>query len=369
MNKIFTKFIFFGFLFLGFQLRAQDAVWLSNTPPESMEEMVKTSGMHRLSALDSKKTKGKQKRGSGEGKYGNVKKDSSQSNKPKNTAKGGKRSYRPATKYIQWIRKGNSVHDSKYICLNKETDYTVSLLSPEGKNEKIELIKDKNCFLKFELKEEGYYNAYLKIKKGMGDTLYINIAKAELLNHSCRNGHHKKLEARPVRTYPEITDLEVIRKRNPHENYHYFSTSGDQETYQVLYLNKPVKGVNITFNTEMGWSKSMVTDENGEFNIQFIQDYFSKWKELNKREIFYYMLRADYTINQNISYKGKDYQYIHYTLTMSDGYHPSKTMYSSMVWALIVFVITLIVSIAGIFIYKERRKRPYKEIEFNESNN
>jgi len=369
MNKILKNSIILSFFFLGYQLKAQDAVWLSNTPPESMEEMVKTSGMHRLSALDIKKTKGKPKRESGESKYSSAKKDSIQKNKPKKAVKNGKRPYRPSTKYIQWIRKGNSILDSKYICLDKKTDYQLSLLSPMGKKEKIELIKSETCFVKFELKEEGYYNAYLKIKKGTGDTLHINIAKAELLSHSCRNGHHKKLEARSVRTYPEITEFEVIRVRKPYENYHYFTTSGDNETYKVLYLGKPVQGVKVTLNTEKGWSKSFFTNEMGIFSTEFIQDYFSKWKELNKREIFYYMLRADYTIKKDVSYKDKHYNYIHYTLTMSDGYHPSKTMYSSMVWALIVFVITLIVSISGIFFYKERRKRPYKEIEFNESNN
>ncbi len=368
MNNRFKNIILLGLLFSGIQLKAQDAVWLSNTPPESMEEMVKTSGMHRLPALDFRKSRGKPKE-DGKGKYSKVKKDSVQKKRPENPAKGGKRSYRPATKYLQWIRKGNSVQDSRYICLDKGTDYDIFLLSPKGKKEKIELIKGKTCFAGFELNEEGYYNAYLQIRKGMGDTLYINIAKAELLSHSCRNGHHKNLEARPVRTYPEIVDFEVIRERKPHENYHYFTTSGDNETYKVLYLGKPVTDVKVTVNTEKGWSKSLFTDEKGEFSIQFIQDYFSEWKELNKREIFYYMLRADHTVKKDISYKDKDYHYIHYTLTMSDGYHPSKTMYSSMVWALIVFVITLIVSIAGVFFYKERRKRPYKEIEFNESNN
>ncbi len=357
-------------LFLMQPVVAQETIWLSNTPPESMQKMVKTSGMHRLSAIDSKKLRGKPDNGNKkkEDQYKKIKTDSTQKGRPQTTAKGGKKSYRPSTKYLQWIRKGNSIQNAKYICLDDETDYELTLMSPEGNKEKIEIVTDSICYAKFELNEEGYYNTYLTIKKAVGDTLHVSIAKAELLNHSCRNGHHKRLEARPVRTYPEVTDFEMIRNRNPHEDYHYFTSSGSEEVFKVIYDGKPRSGVKVTLNTEKGWSKTFFTDENGEINAQFIQDYFSKWQELNSREIYYYMLKADYTTEKDIHFKGKDYSYVHYTLTMSDGYHPARTMYASMVWGLIVFLIALIASVAGIFIYKERRKRPYKEIKFNESN-
>ena len=351
---------------------AQEAVWFSNTPPASMEKSVKTNGMHRLSTLETKRRDARPKSGNKKPKseYNKVTKDSTKKRDAKNAGEKSKRSYGPPPKkYIQWLRKGSSVNDAKYICLTDSTDYQLTLMSPEGEKEDIELVKNKTCYAKFELNEEGYYNAYLIIKKDLGDTLHINIAKAELLNHSCRNGHHKKLEARPVNYYPEITDFEMIRQRNPHEDYHYFTSSGDTETYKAFFEGKPLAGVKVKLNTEKGWSKTLFTNENGELNAEFIQDYFSKWRELNKREIYYYMLEADYTLKKDIHYKGKDYAYIHYTLTMSDGYHPSRTMYASMVWGLIVFLITMVVSIAGIYIYKERRKRPYKEIKFNESNN
>jgi len=371
MIKIIQNIVVFIFLFFGFQINAQDAIWLSNTPPVSMEKKVKTSGMHRLSAIDSKKLRGKPDNGNKKkgDQYKKIKTDSTQKGRPQTTVKGGKKSYRPSTKYLQWIRKGNSIQNAQYICLDDKTDYELTLMSPEGNKEKIEIVTDSICYAKFELNEEGYYNTYLTIKKAVGDTLYVNIAKAELLNHSCRNGHHKRLEARPVRTYPKIIDFEMIRSRNPHEDYHYFTSSGSEEVFKVIYDGKPRSGVKVTLNTEKGWSKTFVTDENGEINAQFIQDYFSKWQELNNREIYYYMLKADYTTKKDIHYKGKDYSYVHYTLTMSDGYRPARTMYASMVWGLIVFLIALIASVAGIFIYKERRKRPYKEIKFNESNN
>ena len=362
---------FLIFLIFSQPVVAQEAVWLSNTPPASMEKEVKTNGMHRLSTLESKKTSGRPNTGNKKVKseYNKVTKDSTKKRDNKSASKKSKRSYGPPPKkYIQWLRKGSSIDDAEYICLNDSTDYQLTLISPEGEKEDIELVKNKTCYAKFELNEEGYYNAYLIIKKDLGDTLHINIAKAELLNHSCRNGHHKKLEARPVNYYPEITDFEIIRQRNSHEDYHYFTSSGKTETYKAIFDGKPLAGVKVKINTKKGWSITQYTNEDGELNAEFIQDYFSKWRELNTREIYYYMLEADYTLKKNIHYKGKDYTHIHYVLTMSDGYHPSRTMYASMLWGLIVFIITMVVSIAGIFIYKERRKRPYKEIKFNESN-
>ncbi len=347
----------------GWSINAQDIIWLSNTPPDFMKDRIKTSGMHRFSALKSDRRSGKPSEK--EHKYNKFKSDSTK--KGKRSKKESRASYYGSgTQYVQWIRQGSSVENARYICLDDSTDYTLMLMSPTSEKSNIEMVKSKACYLKFAMPDEGYYNAYLIVKKTQGDTLHINIAKVELLNHSCRNGHHKKLEARPVMHYPEITDFEVIRKRHPYEDFHYFSSSGDEETYQALFNGKPVEGVKITMNTEKGWSKTVYTDKEGKVNIQFLQDYFSKWQELNGRKVYYYLLEADYTVNKETEYKGKVYPYVHYTLSMSDGYHPARTMYASMVWGLIVFLLVTVVSIAGIFIYKERRKKPYKELQFDE---
>lgn len=359
MYRVVKKLILIILLFFALQVVAQEPIWLSNQPPKTMEKEVKASGMHRYSSLQRSTRKAKVT--SGSEKY--KKSEKTNSKKAKNSYK------RSSTKYVQWLRKGNSIKDATYICLPDSIDYQLKLISPTGQEEPISLEQNKACYVKFELNEEGYYNAYLILKNGTQDTLYVNIAKAELLSHSCRNGHHKKLEARPVQYYPEITEFEIIRLRHPHEDYHYFASSGDTETFKALMNGKPLPGVKITINTEKGWSKTGFTDKNGEFKIQFLQDYFSNWQELNKRKTHYYMLEADYIQPKDNQYKGKNYKYTHYILTMSDGYRPSRTMYASMVWGLIVFLTALIISIAGIFFYKERRKRPYKEIKFDESNN
>lgn len=356
-------------LFLSHQSLAQKAIWLSNSAPPNMVKEVKATGMHRYSSLKGKKRGARKnsKTNKDKSKYNKTVTDTTKIRPNNKKGKKSKKSYRPAVKYLHWIRKGSSIKDAEYICLDDSSDYELTMISPKGKKEKIELVKDNICYTKFELNEEGYHNAYLIIKKNAGDTLHINVAKAELLSHSCRNGHHKKLESRPVEFYPEITDFEMIRIRHPHEDYHYFAASGNIETYRVMLKGEPLKGVKVTINTEKGWSKTLYTNENGEINTQFIQDYFSSWQELNNRKIYYYMIEANFTLKKDINYNGNTYPFTNYTLTMSDGYRPSRTMYASMVWALVVFLTVIVVSSAGILIYKERRRRPFKEITFSES--
>ncbi|MEN8188013.1 MAG: hypothetical protein ABFR05_12865, partial [Bacteroidota bacterium] len=168
MNKVIKNTIFICFLLFGFQINAQDAIWLSNTPPKSMEKSVETYGMHRLSVLKAKRRGGKSNsRGDKERSgYNKTVKDSAKKGDRKSTDKKGKKPYRPTPKkYIQWLRKGSSVRDAKYTCLDEKSDYDLTLMSPEGKEEDVEVVKDSICYAKFELNEEGYYNAYLIIKE------------------------------------------------------------------------------------------------------------------------------------------------------------------------------------------------------------
>ncbi len=364
MKKNFKIIGWLAVFIISGRLYAQETIWLSNIPPDYLVNEVKPNGMHRLSSVQIKENKSK------EDEKQNKKKRAYREDtmaKQYGGKKGGRRNY-GGSSIVHWIRKGNSVKESQYVCLTDSDDYKLALMSPSGENANIEIGIDKGCYVKFGLKDEGYYNAYLIKKTPLGDTLHVNIAKVELLNHSCRNGHSKKLESRPVNYYPEITDFEVIRLRKPHSDFHYFTSSGEEVKYKAIFEGKAVENVKITINTEKGWSKILASDANGELSYQFIQDYFTKWQELNSRTIYYYLLKAEYTLEIDNSYKGQNYKYIYYTFTMSDGYRPARTMYASMVWGLVVFLTIFIISIAGVFIYKERRKKPYKEISFDESN-
>jgi len=175
------------------------------------------------------------------------------------------------------------------------------------------LTEGKIAFLTYASKEEGYYNGYLILKQVSNDTLYVNIAKAEMLNHSCRNGHKNVRKKIGPNVYSETIPAEIVRKRNSSENFHYFALSGDKIDYQFLLDGKPVENARLSFNTQTGWQKILLTDENGISTFQILQDYFSSWQELNNRKVYDYVIFGEITLPETGNYKGEDYSYVHYT--------------------------------------------------------
>ncbi len=328
-------YFFLIILLYSIDLKASDQpVWLSNVPPADQEKSVSAYGMHRLCSM-------KGRRGSGND-----------------------------IRIIQWVRKGNTVEGSDYISLTDTASYQTFVFSPGRKRVMSKLLNmHGKSVLEFVDNEEGYYNAYLIVNKMSGDTLYVDVAKAELLSHSCRNGHKNVRKAVKPKIFPGFVPFEIIRKRKLNENFHFFISSGDQFTYQTLLNGKPVPGVPITLCTKKGWCKREITNKKGEAEFRFIQDYFTHWGEINKRKIYYYLIYSEYTIEESSEYQEQPYRFIHYSTTLSDGYFPAKTMYLSMVWGLIVFVVSLILIVAGIIIFRERRKKPYKEYTFDERAN
>ncbi len=345
MEKLKNLFLLMFLVFIGIQLQAQEQepIWLSNQPPKKIAKKFKTAGMHRYCAF---RQKGDDERG--RNRHGTWGED---------------------TDYVQWVRKGGSIEKAKYFVPSDQYDIKVAMKDPLQKDAKIELIKEKDySYLKFNLGQEGRYNAYLILSKPENnDTLVINIAKAELYSHSCRNGHSKKIINRPVKFYPDITDFEIIRIRKSDESLHHYTRAGDSETYQVLYKGKPAPDVSVKVYTQKGWVKTLKTDKEGKVKVDFIQDYFSKLQEFNRRKTYYFMVQADLISNDSIQYKGKTYHNIHYITTVSDGYRPWRLMYKSKVWGLIIFLSIMIITGVGVFIYRERRKKPYKEITFEEN--
>lgn len=304
---------------------AENSIWFSNKPP-SDDKRSAPNGMHGLSAV--------------RGKRGMM--------------------------FIkQWLRDGYNPHTSKYISLTDTNNFEFYIYSPKGKGDVGEF--NNNC-LSYASKEEGYYNGYMVLKYVSNDTLYVDIAKAEMLNHSCRNGHVNERKKIGPDIYPKTIPAEIIRKRNSTEDFHYFASSGDKIDYQFIIDGKPVEGATLAFNTQKGWQKVLFTNEDGISTFQIIQDYFSSWQELNSRKIYYYVIFGKATITQNGIYDGHNYSFIKYTTSLSDGYRPAKTMYMSMFWAFVIFTLTVILTIGGIFIYKIKRNKVYKEVRFDEKN-
>ena len=328
-----SEYTFISVLLISFflftPLAAQEISWFSNMPPDGEKNIV-TNGMHRLSS---------------------------------------KKGKRGQSSIIQWLRKGTSPEESAYISISEEDEVEFYLFSPSKKQIEGKLISKKGkSFFSYVSKEEGYYNGYLIQKEITRDTLNISIAKSELLNHSCRNGHKLVRGIVGPHLYPNIIPAEIKRKREFTEDLHYFATSSDKVEYQFLVNGEPVEGANLTLVTQKNWNKTLTTDKEGNSTFQFIQDYFSSWQELNNREIYNYLIYSEVTLPEKGNYKGSEYSYIHYTTSLSDGYRPAKTMYMSMFWALVLFILTVVVIVSGVFIYRLRRFKVHKEIKLDEKN-
>ncbi|MDD3721440.1 MAG: hypothetical protein PHW92_02985 [Lutibacter sp.] len=320
--------VFLVCLFLIQPVVAQEISWFSNMPPKGEKKIV-TNGMHRLSSI-----KGK----------------------------------RGQSSIIQWLRIGTNLENAAYIQIPDSEDFDFQLFSPSKKQVEEKLItKGGKSFFSYANKEEGYYNAYLTHKEVLGDTLNITVAKSEMLNHSCRNGHKLVRGIVGPHIYPEIIPVEIKRKRIFAEDLHYFTTSSDEVEYQFLVNGKPAEGASLTLVTQKNWNKTLKTNKEGKTTFQFIQDYFSSWQELKNREIYYYLLYGEIIVPEQGIYKGSAYSYVHYTTSLSDGYRPAKTMYMSMFWAFVVFILATIITVVGIFIYRLRRQKNYKEIKLDET--
>ena len=309
--------------------RDQEVLWLSNLPPDERQREIRASGMHKLSSISA---------GRGQ------------------------------VQIVQWVRKGNNVLNADYVLNSEIPDAEFYCYSPHGELQTCGVDSTKTFKEPgFRNPVEGYYNLYMIQKNVRNDTLFVQIAKAELLNHACRNGHKDVDEKILPHIYPEKIPLEITRSRIRLENLHFFVSSGDKLTFELTRFSEPLKDALVTFSTHHGWQKTIRSNLEGEAEVQLIQDYFTPWKEVDNRKIYHYLAVAEYTEEQGGEYKGQGYRYTHYTATLSDGYYPSKIMYSSLSWALGLFLLFSLLIGGGVAFYRRRRTRIYKELKWTKA--
>ena len=267
-------------------------------------------------------------------------------------------------KLVQWICHGKQVLNSNYVLNSEHLDAEFYCYSPLGDLQACGI--DSSIVFKeisFGNQIEGYYNLYLIQKSVRNDTLFVQAAKAELLNHSCRNGHKDVDKKIMSQIHPETIPIEITRTRTRLENLHFFVSSGDKIRYQVSSSSEPLVNASVTFNTHQGWQKTVKSNAEGEAVLQVIQDYFTPWEEIDNRNIYNYLVVAEYTGEEGGTYQGQSYRYTHYTATLSDGYYPSKLMYSSLSWALGIFLFVSLLIGGGVAYHRKRRRKVYREIQ------
>ncbi len=306
-----------------------NAVWLSQIPPPERAKQIVSSGMHRLPTV--------KKRGRG-----------------------------PVILAL-WLRQGESILDAKYVDRTNFDSLKTTLLSPNGEAIEHNLSKvEGGLELTLSGSDEGFYNAFLIGKKLEGETLIVSTVQSELINHSCRNGHkHVSRSLGPFYGGDSIP-LEIIRNRIRWEDFHTVIKSGDVIEYQLLLYGQPISGIRVTMTTHQGWQKSKFTNSEGKVSFEFIGEYFGRDKEFHSRDMYHYLLVADYSVPESGQFMKKSYQKIRYQSTVSEKYRAATEIYTSTVWGLFIMFVTMVIVGLSIFIYRRKTSRDYREIVFDE---
>ena len=233
----------------------------------------------------------------------------------------------------------------------KNADGVFSVLDIDGKETDAKITKRQGCTkVTFEVPKSGYYTLYY-VRDSDGK---INITKHEYkrFNHSGDEVFTK--EKISPKTTKEV-QFDILRLRDNEDSFYYRLRSGETVRFKVLKNGLPVRNAKVMLKTQFGWQKTARTDQEGIAALQLVKDYNPKWEKFNRRFREKFIVVA--------SYKDDDGEY---KVSYNGTYTPSREGYQSYAYALIIAVILLIVMSAGIFIYRYRVQKPFREVKFDE---
>lgn len=266
-----------------------------------------------------------------------------------------------------WLRVGDGPQEPGYV--EQENRFPpLVLMDADGRVSEQAIGRDQEHGLldiNFPMPDEGFYNIYVSRQQVGNGERRFEIAKAEVLKHSCREGHDHIREKMPPRHNAAI-DLEIVRERQPKENFHFRIGYGDTVSFLVLRNGKPQPDAAVTLITALGWSKRAVSDGQGRVSYTMIRDYFPPWQLFNKRHAQPYMVKAEYRLPQSGELDGRGYDHTLYCASFAGSYFPSRRDYTSYAYGLMIGLFALVFSGLAVYLYRRRRNRPYREVCFNE---
>lgn len=273
----------------------------------------------------------------------------------------------PAIKRL-WLRAGNDPQRSGFAQEDTEAQVETLLVTPVGKpeGEPLPSANDDHKGLSFEMPAQGFYRLYLTSRKLQGDTLNVNVAKAEVANFGHGGDVEEAAKGLQATRYSESAQLEIVRERKPEEKKFFQLKSGEEQVFIVLKKGLPLQGARVRMISHQGWSKEEVSDEMGRVSFQIVRDYFPPWNNFEKRFKATYLLIAEANATESGKYQDKPYTSVRYQATLSGNYYPSPTDYLSYAWALGVGMAILLFCGVAVYLYRRRRVKPYLEERFHE---
>jgi hypothetical protein len=266
-----------------------------------------------------------------------------------------------------WLRLGSGPHEQGYV--KSDTPFApLTLIDANGKVSRQEVGIDKENGLldvTFPMPDEGFYNIYASRQQVSDNERRFEIAKAEVLKHSCREGHDNVQEKMPPKHNPAIA-LEIVRERRPKEDFHTRTCFGDAVSFIVLRNGEPQPDAEVTLATAQGWSKRALSDERGRVRYTMIRDYFPPWRLFNKRHAQPYLVKTQYRRQEPGELDGRSYERTLYCATFAGTYYPSRRDYESYGYGLVIGLSMLTFSGVAVYLYRRRRIRPFREVCFDE---
>jgi hypothetical protein len=250
------------------------------------------------------------------------------------------------------------------------------VMRPEGKYESVAIDRkghDVSVSIKTPFGEGPAHGAnyvYLIDRFVSQKKLVINTAKWLTIHHSCSWGHDHRFN--PERLHSQhfnLAPLEIVVDNLWDKNFHSKVMSGDMITFRVFSFGKPAGRASVLAESAEGWRKEVLTNDDGIGTFQMVRDYYpTSWQVFNRSKPGRLKFTVRYEIEETGRFKGADYDQVRMSATFSWRYFPARQEYVSYRYGLLIVFIASAFSGFGVFYYRDRRKKPYQEIRFDEKN-
>lgn len=266
-----------------------------------------------------------------------------------------------------WLRLGDDPAKADYLSA-ADSPLDIELLDARGQRSRVALAPANGLAqARCEFSDLGFYNAYLSRSQVQERQLRVQLAKAELLKGSCCM---KPGDVPPEQTqaiHDPAQPLEIVREHEPDEKLFTRIVSGDQIVFTIRRLGQPAPGVPVTLMTQEGWQKRLVSDKEGRARFTMIRDYFPAWNEFRRLTKRTFLAVAEVEENSSGSSDGQTYDRILYQATLSGRYAVSPYDYKSYAWGLGVTLFVVSFGGLGVYLYRRRRLKPFKEVRFDDA--
>lgn len=218
----------------------------------------------------------------------------------------------------------------------------------------------------FRLEKAGNYTAYLRQSRIADGMREVDIARAQIVFSQRLEKRDPDPAARPP-VFGDTAELDLTRERLSGEKAYTRLTPGNRVVFTVRSRGEPAAGVPVTLVTQKGWRKTERSDAEGHAVFTLIREDFPSWTSILRRSSWSTWLAVAERIDPAPGVEnGVSFERTRLRATLAGRTYPAPSDYRSQAIGLgIIGAVTALCGI-GIFLYRERRARPFREVRFDE---